>query len=174
MSIECLCVIPQNPKYVPAEDSRSVALAALRDMLPAAESVEVFVHKDVRFIDSGTRFERVSCPLCKSELDQIWWGDAMNAAHKADFEDLRIKLPCCDASSTLNDLHYNMPSGFARFLLQAREPKLGRYLPPDKMRRLEVILDTPLKQVWAHYKKQDKSQVRIYRAGTDRGGRGTR
>src|SRR5512137_3036590 len=102
MSIECLCVIPVNPKCVPAADSRAAALAALKEMLPAAESVDVLVHKDVRFIESGVQFELISCPLCKTELDQIWWGDAMNAAHKTGFEDLRIKLPCCDASSTLN------------------------------------------------------------------------
>lgn len=154
MSTECLYVIPASPKFVPTADVRELALEAFKGMMPGAESVDVVVHSDISFIDSGVQLEQVSCNLCGSELDQIWWGDAMNAAYKTAFSDLRIQLPCCDVTSTLNDLHYRMPSGFARFLLKAQGKRVGAQLPVDKMRGLETILNTPLKQVWAQYREK--------------------
>ena len=162
MSTEYLFVIPSSPKYVPAADVSEIALEALKVMLPGAESVDVIVNKEVSFIDSGVRFEQVSCNLCAAELDQIWWGDAMNAAHKTAFNNLQVQLPCCDATSTLNDLNYMMPSGFARYLLKAQGGRLGQHLPVDKMQSLETILNTPLKQIWAQYREFEEGQVRIY------------
>ncbi|HTP66385.1 MAG TPA: hypothetical protein VMJ66_13415 [Geobacteraceae bacterium] len=162
MPIEFLSVIPVTPGFVPAAASREVALEAFREMLPGAASVDVVVHEEISFIDSGVRFEKISCPICSMELDQIWWGDAMNTAGKRCFKDLKVQLPCCDAMSTLNDLNYRMPSGFARFLLKAREPKAGQHLAVDKMGALENILGTPLKQIWAHYKEFEQGQVRVH------------
>ncbi|HEX9024025.1 MAG TPA: hypothetical protein VF799_09315 [Geobacteraceae bacterium] len=166
MPIECLCVIPANPRYVPAVDKREAALEAFREMFPKADGVDVVVHDEISFIDSGVGFEKVSCPVCNIELDQIWWGDAMNAASQGRFNDLKIQLPCCDAMSALNELDYRMPSGFARFLLKAREPKAGQRLAPDKLHALESILDTPLREIWGRYKEFGQGQVRVYsRAG---------
>lgn len=164
MSTEYLCIIPVDPDYVPTAELREAGLAAFKKMLPSAESVEAIVHREIRFVDSGMRFELVACPICGSELDQIWWGDAMNTAEGKAFKNLSVKLPCCDAPSTLDSLHYKMPAGFARFLLQACEPKPGRYLTVDKLQALESLLDTPLKQIWAQRKKQRKDQVRDFRA----------
>jgi hypothetical protein len=174
MSTEYLCIIPTNPTHVPTTEAREAALAAFRKMLPQAASVDAVVHKEIRFIDAGIRFELVSCPLCGSELDQIWWGDAMNTAEENAFKNLSLKLPCCDGSSTLNNLHYKMPAGFARFLLHAREPKAGRYLTVDKLQALESLLGTPLKQIWAQHKKQGEDQVRVYRAASSGGASGRR
>jgi hypothetical protein len=171
MTIEFLCIIPVNPKYVPTADGRESSLAAFTKMLPMAESVDAVVHKEIRFIDAGMKFELVLCPLCGSELDQIWWGDAMNTAQRSSFENLAVKLPCCDAPSTLNNLNYKMPSGFARFLLQAREPKLGRYLTVDKLQTLESILGTTLKQIWAQHRNREQDQVRVYRTAAAGSGR---
>jgi hypothetical protein len=162
MLTEYLYVIPSSPKYVPTEDLHEHALEALKVMLPRAEAVDVVVHEEISFIDSGIRFEQVLCNFCAAELDQIWWGDAMNMAHKSAFNDLKVQLPCCDAKSNLNDLHYKMPSGFARFLLKAQGGKLGQYLPVEKMRSLETILNTPLKQIWAQCRELEEGQVRIY------------
>jgi hypothetical protein len=159
MSTECLYVIPASPRYVPAANSCELALEAFKEMLPSAESVDVVVHTDISFIDSGVRLEQVSCNFCGAELDQIWWGDAMNAAYKTAFNDLKVRLPCCDVTSTLNDLHYKMPSGFARFLLKAQGRRLGTQLPVDKMRGLETILDTPLKLIWAQYREKNTRSV---------------
>ncbi len=174
MTKEYFYVIPASPKYVPTADVRELALQAFKGMLRGAESVDAVVHKEVSFIDSGVRFDQVACPFCGAELDQIWWGDAMNAAYQTAFNDLKVQLPCCDATSNLNDLDYRMPSGFARFQLTAQWGELGQQLPVDKMRGLETILNTPLKQIWAQYREVDEGQVRVYSKMEKRGvtGRG--
>lgn len=174
MSTEFLSIISTSPKYVPTADIREVALAAFKKMLPMAESVDVVEHNEICFVDSGMQFELVVCPLCESELDQIWWGDAMNTAETNNFENMTINLPCCNAANTLDNLHYKMPAGFARFLLQAREPKLGKYLAVDKLQVLESILGTPIKQIWAQHKKQGNEQVHVYRPKTSKDASGRR
>jgi len=172
--MEFLYLIPDSPDYVPTTEVRDSALTAFRAMLPRAESVDAVVHREVRFIDSGMGFELVQCPLCRTELDPIWWGDAMNAAERNCFENLSVKLPCCDCPSSLNQLNYTMPAGFARFALQAQEPGLGRQLAADRLRALESILGTSLKQVWVRFKKLEKGQVRVYRATPSRVSSGRR
>jgi hypothetical protein len=174
MNTEFLCIIPVDPKYVPTADGRESALAAFTKMLPMADSVDAIEHKEIRFIDAGMKFELVLCPFCDSELDQIWWGDAMSTAQRSAFENLAVRLPCCDLPSTLNNLNYKMPSGFARFLLQAREPKLGRYLTVDGLQTLESILDTPLKQIWAQHRNREHDQARKYRSEAHVAGSGRR
>ena len=155
MSAEFLCVVSTNPSFAPDVDTQEAALAAFRNMFPTVEAVKVVDFKEIRFIDPGMRFELVACPLCKSELDQIWWGDAMCVAEKNGFKDLMVTLPCCDTSSALNKLVYKMHAGFARFLLQARDSKLRRYLSVDKLQALEAILGTPLQQIWVQRKDQE-------------------
>lgn len=168
MTIEFLSVIPADPNYVPPPEKRKAALAALERMLPRAEAVDAVLHGEIRFIDSGALFETILCPLCGSELDHIWWGDAMSNAEMNGFKNLSVRLPCCDAAGRLDNLNYKMPAGFARFLLQAREPGPGRYLTVDRLQALESILGTPLKQIWSQYRKRDKEEVRVYRAALGR------
>lgn len=172
MSTEFLYVVPADPGYVPTVDSRKIALSAFRAMLPQAESVDAVLNDRVRFIDPGMRFETVECHRCGMELDPIWWGDAMTDAEGKGFENLSVRLPCCDASASLNDLRYRMPAGFARFSLEARKPGPGRYLTVDRLQSLEKILGTPLKQIWAEIKARGTEQVRVGRAPVPRAASG--
>lgn len=169
MSSEFLSIIPVDPRYVPTADVQESAVAAFARMLPMAESIDAVMHREICFIDAGMKFETVSCPLCGCELDPVWWSDAMDAAQQNAFENLEVTLPCCDSASTLNNLTYRMPSGFARFALQAREPKLGRYLTVDKLQALESILGTPLKQIWSQHRKRGNGEVRTGRRAVGSG-----
>jgi hypothetical protein len=49
----------------------------------------------------------------------------MDASYRSAFEDLAVRTPCCHTDTTLNELDYDWPAGFARFVLEARNP--GRY-----------------------------------------------
>lgn len=162
MSTEFLCITSTDPSFVPTIDTREAAVAAFRKMLPTAGAVDAIYFREIRFIDPGMRFELVSCPLCESELDQIWWGDAMCIAEKSGFRNLSVMLPCCDAPSTLNNLIYKMPAGFARFLLRASDSKLGRYLTVDKLQALEAILGTQLQQIWTQQKDNENEMYQEF------------
>src|SRR5262249_13741059 len=117
--------------------------------------------------------------FCERELDKEWFGKAMDRAYEKKNWDLTIKLPCCGKGSSLNDLKYEWPAGFARFVLEARNPLMGDPLPKGevpprvpladlrKMHRrqnletekmlqkvrqtLEKILKTELRRIWARY-----------------------
>ncbi|HKS16646.1 MAG TPA: hypothetical protein VJU16_04985 [Planctomycetota bacterium] len=150
MSDNFLILIPASPDFVPAEAAQAAALERFKSFVPKADDVIRDSTTEVRFIDAGVNFEKVSCPMCRLKLAERWWQDAMNAAGKRDFADLRITLPCCGKSSTLNDLMYFWAQGFARFSLEAMNPGL-RDLKTDQVRDLEKILGCPLRVILAHY-----------------------
>jgi hypothetical protein len=53
-------------------------------------------------------------------------------------------------STTLNDLKYEWPAGFARFIIDARNPNVDDIDGRD-MESLESILGIQLKTIRAHY-----------------------
>jgi hypothetical protein len=73
----------------------------------------------------------------------------MDAAARKGFNDLMVMLPCCDVTCSLNDLDYEMPAGFARIALEARNP--GAVLESTQVRLLEKTFGCSLRPIWAHY-----------------------
>jgi len=55
--------------------------------------------------------------------------------------------PCCKSAFTLNELIYKWPQGFARFALEALNPRIGKLEDRDKA-ELEKILDTKLRVIY--------------------------
>ncbi len=74
----------------------------------------------------------------------------MEAAETHAFAQLDVTMPCCGRAGSLNDLRYDWPMGFARFVLSARNPNLPE-LPPEALRRLVQIVGCELRVIWAHY-----------------------
>jgi hypothetical protein len=150
MSTNLLRIIPTDPAWTPNERAAGDALAALRDLAPGASATEAVRHDDVTFVDQGANFEAVRCPACGAELDVDWWQEAMEAAHRVRFADLAVVVPCCGVPASLNELDYDWPAGFARFVLEARDP--GRQGPTDEeLARVTAALGHPVRVIWAHY-----------------------
>jgi hypothetical protein len=110
--------------------------------------VSSLVTGNVRFVDCGGNFETVTCPLCGTDVGE-WWSTAMEAAHEQQFQDLRATLPCCGRRASLNDLVYHWPMGFGRYTLEVLNPGVGS-LPERVHHRLEELLGTPLRVIWAY------------------------
>lgn len=70
----------------------------------------------------------------------------MDAAYASHFADLTTTTPCCGASGSLNDLHYEWPAGFARFTLEALNPNAD--LDDQHLLTLESILGCPVRVIW--------------------------
>ncbi len=149
MSDDYLRLIPTDPEFVPDCLRREKAQGLLASYLPLADGIEAQLFETVKFIDQGSNFERVSCPACLAKLDVSWWGSAMNSSYKSDFADLRVTVPCCGTRLSLNDLRYEWPAGFARFVLQALNP--GDRLTEIQVKSLEDALACSLRVIWAHY-----------------------
>lgn len=149
MSENMLRLIPTDPLYVPSSDAQAQARTVLASLLSEGE-VSITMMEEVSFIDQGSNFERVLCPCCGAVVPMEWWSQEMDRAYGAShFQDLSIMLPCCQTPSSLNDLDYDWPAGFARFLLEARSP--GSDLTPEHVSLLASVLGCSVRKIWAHY-----------------------
>lgn len=150
MSASYYQLIPTVPDYVPDAAARELACQRFAAFIPEAEQVTAEVTEHIEFISAMGSFETVSCPVCGALQDNSWWMRAMDAAYsERGFADLRITLPCCGAASSLNDLRYYFPQGFARFVLSAFEPNILD-LEDWQTQELEKLLGCQLRRVWAH------------------------
>ena len=96
--------------------------ALLAAMLPAAGEVRaVFpirsssLTKERISRASGAQFAALGSMTSGGAL-------AMDQAYRFSFVDLAVSVPCCNAQLSLNDLRYEWPAGFARFILEAQSP----------------------------------------------------
>lgn len=149
MSDNILKLIPSSPNYLPGKESIDQAVSLLKISIPSIVDIKVMVSEKVRFIDSGTNWERILCPNCSAPIDMEWWQNAMDKAFKNGFRDLCINVPCCGSETTLNDLRYDWPAGFARFSIEIHNPRIE--IPNEVLKRLEAILGVSLRKIWAHY-----------------------
>lgn len=150
MSDNFLRVTPSDPELIPTADARESALALLRSALPEADAFRAQVETEVVFVDAGGNFESVSCPICERPLDDGWWSTAMERASGTGFSDLSVELPCCGGSTSLNELRYRMPQGFARCVLEIMNPHVAT-IPERLATQLREALCCELRFVWAHY-----------------------
>jgi hypothetical protein len=153
MSDNVLSVISDDPSWTPASSTAEQATSIFRQLFPDAGDVAAESFGGVQFVDQGGNFDTVACPSCAATLDRAWWSERMDAAYCAEtrcFDDLAVVMPCCGIQSSLNDLTYSWPAGFASFALVARNP--GRsWLRPDELAKLSETLGCDVRQVLAHY-----------------------
>lgn len=148
MSTNILKLVSITPQYTPSAIQQQEAKEFIASRFPQAE-VEVTVTETVQFIDSGTNFTKVACPVCKNEIDLNRWQELMDKAYQTQFADLLISCPHCAATTTLDDLEYEWPVGFARFIIEVRN--LDNDTDSNALSFLEQVLRTKLRKIWAHY-----------------------
>ena len=149
MSDTYLRIIPADPTCVPSALARERALDVIRRAVPFADDLSHRVTDDVRFVDCGENFETVRCHACGADVGE-WWSMAMEVGHEQQFKDLRVTTPCCALHTTLNDLRYSWPAGFARYTLEVLNPNITE-LSHGVVRRLENALHAPVRVIWATF-----------------------
>jgi hypothetical protein len=147
-----ISLVPQDRNFVPKEVSRERAVSLLRAFAPAADEVCETLSEEVEFIDCGGNWSGVQCPACGMDAEP-WFGDEMSRCYEqSHFRDLRAIAPCCGSVVFLDALNFGWPVGFARFVLDARNPRLGSTeLPREQHQALEEALGCPLRVIWRHY-----------------------
>ena len=150
MSDNLLTIIPTLPDYVPDDHSRGTVLNLFRGMVSAADEIKAEESDHLQFFDAGSNFEYVACPSCHGHLDTAWWGNAMDRAFQHQTPVLAVVLPCCGVATSLNNLTYSWPQGFARYSLAARNPQI-RELSPSQIQQLERAIGCTIRLVWSHY-----------------------
>jgi hypothetical protein len=150
MSSDYLRIIPTDPQWVSDPIAAEAAVAAVRATVPSAKEISTETHEEVTFVDQGGNFESVVCPFCATVLDIEWWQERMEDAAETAFVDLGLTTPCCNRASSLNDLDYRMPAGFARFVIEVTGPERD-VLEPSELEAVATVLGHPVRQVLAHY-----------------------
>lgn len=149
MSDNWLMFIPADPTALPTQTGADKAVELLKRFAPdAGDDVRAKFSDKVEFHDCGSNWSGVKCPRCSGDIEE-WWGDATDNAYKSRFEDLRVTTPCCGHSTTLNDLNYVWPAGFARFVLEAKNPNV-KQTTAEQDRELSEALGFDLRKIWRH------------------------
>jgi hypothetical protein len=143
-----LRLIPTDPAWRPDDVALRRAVRALRRLVPDADRVHGRLEDGVVFVDAGENLERVDCPACGAELELDWWTGRLDRASRASggFGDLGVTTPCCDTRTTLNDLGYVWPAGFASARVEARNPGRG-WLTAEERAEVERAIGHPLREV---------------------------
>ena len=142
-----MIVLTADPLASPLPAQQQAALDLLRALLPTSHEIELHVSELPRFFDCGSNFESVFCPFCEAEVME-WWGDALDRWSKGDQRDLAVATPCCGRETSLNDLDYVAPQGFACVAIELMNPE--KDLEPEERRRVEAALGEPVRIVWRH------------------------
>ena len=147
MSDNWIIFVPDKPDWVPNDVIIGQLVSLAEAEFPDADEVKAETHDRVMFIDPGSNFETISCPHCQSEI-MDWWQNEMEKFEERD-ELVVQTLPCCGASSSLNDLNYDWPSAFGRFQLDVMNPNVSD-APKAVVEALETIAAVVFRVVRTH------------------------
>ena len=148
MSSSFIKLIPTDPSFVPVGIAQENVKRFLSQRY-TDDQVEFISYEHAEFIDQGQNFESVSCNLCGNKLDIEYWQTTMDEAYEGQFVNLMFATPCCKKKTSLNDLTYEQPAGFARHVICISDPQ--KALTKDDIEELQNILRTKLRIIWAHY-----------------------
>jgi hypothetical protein len=143
-----LRIISTNPSYIPNKQQQQQAKDFLTKIYPKHKT-ECISKDKIEFVDQGQNFDSIVCPFCGKSIETEYWQDAMEKADENHFTDLIIITPCCNKHTSLNDLKYITPAGFARFILSVNDPETE--IEEENIVALQKILNTQLRIIYAHY-----------------------
>ena len=141
-------------KIIPANPYSHIAPQTLQEAVnyltanALAENITSIVYDTPAFIDCGENLEEIKCPICGETLDFDWWGNAVDEAAEIGFSDLTIATPCCHKDSSLNDLKYNFPCGFACAEIDMLNPTSE--LDDDCLKPLRELIGEPIRIIYSH------------------------
>lgn len=102
---------------------------------------------DLAFIDCGRNLEKITCPLCGSNVDFDWFGEALDGCLNGDLIDLTVKMPCCGKKTFLDMLEYDQPCSFGELAVIVED--CGS--PDQVIQDLEKIINEKLRVIYARY-----------------------
>lgn len=147
-----LILIPTDPEWVPDADQATQAEQAVDRLTPAREGeIDFRAPGHVEFVHCGENFETIGCPSCGAMLDIKWWHERMNAAYDgtSSFGALDVTTPCCGVTSTLNDLDYNFPQGFASWWVRVHYANRP-WLDDTEREQVEAALGHAVREIRLH------------------------
>ena len=145
MSDYIIKIIPVNPYAHIASQNVQQAVDFLKRSF---EDVSAVTYVTPVFVDCGENLEKIICSSCGAEMDFDWWQESMSAACAKDFVSLELETPCCHKVSSLNDLEYYFPCGFACIEIDIFNP----VTEPDEecLAAVQTLLCEQLRVIHSH------------------------
>ena len=75
----------------------------------------------------------------------------MDKLSEDQFSNLIISTPCCQSTLSINDLVYHLQAGFAKFVIEVKNPSTGGILDDTIITHVESLLGCKVRQIMAHY-----------------------
>ena len=148
MSDTTLKIITTDPFYTCPENIQSDVISILSKIYPF-QKIKLLNTDSVEFIDQGGNFESVSCNFCGRLLEIQDWKNLIDLAFETKFNKLNFVTKCCNKETSLNDINYNWPAGFARFVVSIHDAETE--LAEIEVTKLEELLKKDLRIIWARY-----------------------
>lgn len=145
-----LKLIPMNPNYTPSESLQKDLIILLAKKYPENE-IESHLSKRIEFIDPGVNFEKVFCNICEKEIDMDIWSDFMSEWYKKENASMKFTTPCCNTISNLNDLNYDSPSGYSKFVLVINNAEYYPVVVESVKKSIEGKTGEKFREIWARY-----------------------
>ena len=139
-------VLPTDPFAAPPKERREAAFELLQEMFPGSKA-KMHISENPYFFYCGVNLEYVFCPFCATEI-QPWWMEEMSRWWESDRTSLSVETPCCCRATTLNDLDYVQPQGFACVAVDVENNRAD--LEPHEMRQIETVLGLPVRLIRGH------------------------
>lgn len=150
MSDDYINVIPEDPRFVPAQEKLQDAVLYFRDIAPQSHEISSSVTNNLEFVQCGANFEKIFCPKCGAEFAIDSWQMWMDQDYGDNGFTLNLhSMPCCGAQHTLHDLTYDWLQGFARATVSAMNPNIGK-LSSEQHAKFEMILGCPVRVIYEH------------------------
>lgn len=147
MSDYVVKIIPTDYTYSVTKEQADCILKFIMSKINA-DNIKTSIYETPAFVDSGSNLAAISCPHCGTQLDFSWWGEAMDTASEDHFKELSIIMPCCGKGSTLNDLLYDFPCGFACIEFDILNPSAD--FDKEPLSIIKDLLGCPIRMVHAH------------------------
>ena len=141
-------IIPVKYDYVADGEQIQAATVYIKEIVPDCQ-IEAEIFETTQFVDCGGELEEIKCPDCGEDISFDWWGEVMETAAEKEFSDLSVKLPCCGRDSSLNDLEYYLPCGYARMEITIANQE--RKFSEKELDKIGELLGEKVRLILARY-----------------------
>ena len=142
--------IPLDPNFAPTNSQQEKGITYLAELYPDKE-IKSTLKKEIEFVDPGQGLETVTCNYCGQLVGFGFWTEQMDNAYKGKFVDLEMVTPCCNKTTSLDQLSYYLPSGFSKFQIMVMDPDIDEETADNLNSDLEAIYGTEIRTIWANY-----------------------
>jgi hypothetical protein len=150
MSDNYLKLIPASHTFVPSPTAMEETLRLVSSLCPHAQEIAKSGSETVLFYDCGSNLEAISCPHCGTSQMDWFFEEVARKYEESKLQDIQVQMPCCSKKSSLNDLHFDFPAGFASAGIEVLNP-VRDWLTTAELDQVAASFGHSVKQIFAHY-----------------------